>query len=787
MKVLLLSGLLLCAGLAAGATTYYVSSISGNDAYSAAQAQNQATPWRTIAKVNSIFGTLNPGDAVMLQAGSVFTGPLLVTRSGTASQLITISTYGSGAAPVISGFANLSGWVSVGGNIWQAACTGCGVAVNMVAIDDSSQYMGRYPNVGAGDGGYAQVQSFVGTTSITDSHLGSGPNWTGAQVVIRKNHWIIEADNILSQSGNTITYQNQCAYEPTVKFGYFIQNSVKTLDVNGEWYYDPVAKKMNLYSTTNPAGFPVQASMIDTLVTANYVQYVHLNGINFIGANKSGMSFLNSNFISLTNCSIRFSGIDAIDGLNSNNMNVDYVTIDYSNSNAIVLTGNGNMVQDCTIQRTAIFPGVRGNPLNDYQAILINGNNNLVTHNSVKKTGYSGICFQGTSNTVINNLVDTYCFVKDDGGGIYTWEGNLDNTQSKVTGWITGNIVVNGITIPAGTDRIQAGIAHGIYLDENTTECYVTGNTVWHCTAGVFYQDSRNCTVQNNTLFDNRDGQIIMRHNTATGILSGNDVSGNFAVTYPNTEYAVEASSIGTVSILGTYGNLHDNYYAQIASSSTFYLLAFSGLNTTGSFGSWQTTYGKDVSNSTLLPVSFPPYKVNSYIGGDMYKGGSIILPFLDALLGVRVITSTGVGAIDSGCYYVLNYTMAAPDNAHTMLTFLEENVSPYYKLSSVVSTPTASPSSNNTVVWQATGNYPNSLLVFQLGNNVPTLSVSNITMYRATVTPNNPAQDVFFQYNASKSTLSVPLSGTWEDASGTPYSGTVQIPPYGSILLIAK
>jgi parallel beta-helix repeat protein len=445
------------------------------------------------------------------------------------------------------------------------------------------------------------------------------------------------------------------------------------------------------------------------------------------------------------------------------------------------------MVQDCTIERTAIFPGVAGNPLNDYQAIQINGNNNLVVHNNVTKTGYSGISFQGTSNTVTNNLVDTYCFVKDDGGGIYTWEGNLDSTQSKVTGWITGNIVVNGITIAAGTDSIQAGIAHGIYLDENTTECYVTGNTVWHCTAGVFYQDSRNCTVQNNTLYDNRDGQIIMRHNTVTGALNGNDVSGNFAVTYLNTEYCVEASSIATVSTLGTFGNLHNNYYAQIASSSTFYLLAFSGLNTTGSFGSWQTTYGKDVSNSTLLPVSFAPYTVNSYIGGDMYKGGSIITPFLDALLGVRVITSAGVGGIDSGAYYVLNYTMTAPDNAHEMLTFLEENVSPYLKLSSVASTPTASPSSNNTVVWQATGNYSNSLLVFQLDANVPTLSLSNVTMYRANVTPNNPAQDVLFQYNASKSVVSVPLSGTYEDASGATHSGTIQIPAYGSILLIAK
>jgi hypothetical protein len=130
---------------------------------------------------------------------------------------------------------------------------------------------------------------------------------------------------------------------------------------------------------------------------------------------------------------------------------------------------------------------------------------------------------------------------------------------------------------------------------------------------------------------------------------------------------------------------------------------------------------------------------------------------------------------------------MAAPDNLHTMLNFLEGNASPYPKLSPVVSTATVTPSLNNSLVWQAIGTNSNSLLVFQINNNVPALAISNITLYRANVTLNNPATDYIFQYNASNSAMSLPLSGTYEDAAGNSYTGSVSIPAWGSVVLIKK
>jgi len=785
---IIVASLFLYAGVSAHAATYYVSSVSGNDSYTAAQAQNQATPWKTMGKVNSFFPSLNPGDTIKLQAGSIFTQPLNITRSGTASQQIVVTTYGTGAPPFIVGFTTLSGWTGGGGNIWQATCSGCGMSANMVSIGDSSQPMGRWPNSWSNsDGGYSQIQAFNGTVSITDANIGaSGRNWTGSKIVIRKNRWIIENDTIVSQSGNTISYKTATTFAPANKFGYFIQSNAYTLDKQGEWYYNPANKVVQVYSVGNPTTtMQVKIAAIDTLLQFNSAQYVVVNGIAFQGANKTAVSIFRSNYITLSNCSINFSGIDAVDITTSNYITVNNVIIDHTNNNGFMIYGNNCLIENCIVQRTAAIPGTCL-PANSGIGVYLVGNNNTVTYNTIDTTGYTGISFQGNSNTISNNYVNYFCFVKDDGGGIYTWNGGTDSTTTHVTGWITNNIVVNGITAPVGTDSSQAPIAIGIYLDENTTQCVVSGNTVAHCTAALFYQDARNCTLQNNTLFD-CIGQLVMRHAQSNCTFYGNDVSGNYCVSRLDTQYIVEVSSIGPISKLPTYENAHNNHFAQLSSGSYMYLMAMTDYYGKGTFGAWQSTYHMDVTQTNYLPINFLPYTINSYIGSNKYTKGNIITPFLDAVAGVRVITSSGVGAITAGAYYVLNYTMTATDNAHTMLNFIEEGVVPYPQLTPVTATATASPSNTNTIIWQANASYASGLLVFQSPANIPSMTISNISLYQANVTANDPSSNYIFQYNVSKSAKKFSFSGTYQDAAGVSYTGSVTIPAYGSVILIKK
>jgi len=87
----------------AAATTYYIDSVNGSDS-AAGTSTTQA--WKTLAPVNS--RTFTAGDSILLARGGSWTGQLAPQGSGTAAAPITISAYGSGARPHLSG-ATLSG------------------------------------------------------------------------------------------------------------------------------------------------------------------------------------------------------------------------------------------------------------------------------------------------------------------------------------------------------------------------------------------------------------------------------------------------------------------------------------------------------------------------------------------------------------------------------------------------------------------------------------------------------------------------------------------------------
>src|SRR6202043_322410 len=78
-----------------------------------------------------------------------------------------------------------------------------------------------------------------------------------------------------------------------------------------------------------------------------------------------------------------------------------------------------------TANNTGIYPGM-SNQRSGYscEGFQISGNNMTIQNNSIINTGFTVINFQGNNVTIRNNYLDTYCFVKGDGGAIYTWVGS---------------------------------------------------------------------------------------------------------------------------------------------------------------------------------------------------------------------------------------------------------------------------------------------------------------------------------------------------------------------------
>ena len=79
-------------------SAYYVDAVKGNDANSGTSPD---TPWKTLNKINAT--TFQPGDAILLKAGSVWDGQLWPKGSGVAGRPIRIGKYGEGTKPLVRG------------------------------------------------------------------------------------------------------------------------------------------------------------------------------------------------------------------------------------------------------------------------------------------------------------------------------------------------------------------------------------------------------------------------------------------------------------------------------------------------------------------------------------------------------------------------------------------------------------------------------------------------------------------------------------------------------------
>lgn len=77
-------------------TVYYVNSLTGSDSNNGT---GESSAFATLAAVEAL--RLNPGDSVLLAAGSVFNEQFDLKYSGSVSAPITIGSYGIGEAPVI--------------------------------------------------------------------------------------------------------------------------------------------------------------------------------------------------------------------------------------------------------------------------------------------------------------------------------------------------------------------------------------------------------------------------------------------------------------------------------------------------------------------------------------------------------------------------------------------------------------------------------------------------------------------------------------------------------------
>lgn len=577
----------------ARAVNYYFSSSTGDDSRTAAQAQNTATPWKTLAKLNSVFSTLNPGDNIYFMKGDVFYGSITISKSGTSSAPITLGAYGSGAAPVISGFSAVTNWTNLGSNIWESTAAVSALSTcNIISIGGTNYAKGRTP-----DSGYWTIASTNGSTTITDaSHLNAASiNWTGAEVVVRELMYQVNRHRITAASGNTITFD---AGSIPANWGYFIQNDVRACNQQNEWAYNSSSKKIVMYSAGTPVN--VKIPTVEEAVNLGSKDYITFDNLNFQGYNTNGINTTSRTGIRVQNCAFSFIGVNAVYAYpNSNNLKLTTSTFTDCGSRAIHGGSSSNaVISGNTLLRIGHFAGMGSSGDDSFTGIIANGDNSEVSYNNITNVGYCGIRWDGNSTVIKGNFVNTTNYIKDDGGGIYCYPVQYGNTaHTQATRTVRDNIVLNSVGAPDGSPYGKQGM--GIYMDGQSPNIRLIHNSVSGGVLGIFINGGHDIYCDSNTTYNFINGYYLLKiggpvdNETVTNnifVAAGAGSSSCGAGAYP-ANFQPGASS------MPSNFTASKNIYARPLDQSNGWIFSIMGSNQCRTLAQWQSATGKDAGS----------------------------------------------------------------------------------------------------------------------------------------------------------------------------------------------
>jgi len=642
------------------ATIYYIDATGGStssDTYDGTEQTHTVGvtgPWATLTKVNSFFSSLNPGDQVLFKKGQTWTGTITVNTSGSSGNPIIISTWGSGANPIITGLLPLT-WTSSGTNLWHSNASLTSSMVMCVTKNNLVTPMGRWPDPSAsgtdfGLGkGWATISAVtIGTTSTiteTNSEITGHPStgsMIGSWVFFKGARYWIETWNIsaFTVSGSpsirkisfpTIT---NGVSDPSVNWGYSIENNPETLTYQDAWYFDPVNNWILMYSIGSPSN--ISASNSTNLLKSNGFSSITVDGLEFNGSNEDAINVIGGNNFIVQNCNIHNVGRNGVKSDDQNTSVLNNTITDCQSKGVTFLangggisSGNPTVVQGNTITNMGQYEGM-GNGSQETESpwssppwttsnsdanhsgvgVYIeqdNTDNILVQLNTITNCGYAGVAIKRSSNlTIVKNVISTFCNITDDGGGVYSVLNSNILYTARV---ISNNIISNAIGASRGRTSPNTALSGnaGIYNDNATNGATEQGNSIFNCGKGIFCNNGTDhLDITNNTIYNCSFGMQVNTgtslstydHRSRSLIFTGNLIfvknlkTGNTTSNNP-AEYAFLVHTDGVDdpdSITNVGGTINSNKYLKSVSTSLLMLIQNTG-DSIKSLAQWQSRF----------------------------------------------------------------------------------------------------------------------------------------------------------------------------------------------------
>ncbi|MBN7813047.1 right-handed parallel beta-helix repeat-containing protein [Algoriphagus sp. H41] len=794
--------------LAGYSTDYYFSTSRGDDNRSITEAQNPDTPWKTIDKLNAVASALTAGDRVLFAAGEVFYGTINIVKGGDTGNPIVYTSYGTGAPAIITSLEEIQTWRSLGGGLYEASLPNLHSAkIQVLEMDGQLREIGSYPNAGS-ENRFLDIVSIASPNSLVGQ--ANGTDWTGGEIVIRKNNWIIDRHPITSVSGSTINYETiNTPYAAKVGYGYFIQNHVKALDQFGEWAYNAGLKTVTVYAgPTRASGTTVKVANRDYLVTNQaYVKNITFTNLHFKGSNKSIFYVTKSGNFTITNCTLESAGENGVYMEEVPDLNISDNTIKNSlNSGVFVFYGSPRItLRNNLVENSMPFQGMGKS--SDLQSIGLyigsDSDNSIIEKNRILNTGYNGIHFGGDYTIVRNNLIDRFCVYKQDGGGIYT-NADGQTTQNNQGREIHGNIILNGLGNMEGNEEKEL-LAHGIYADDMAAGIKLYENTIHNISgSGIFLHNNNNLELTENTIYKVPINILASHDNIGTPIrditIENNHLSRVF------DEELVMSLTTNDYDI-AEFGQLDNNYFLDPYNSEFIFHSKDAGDTPSGqtrNITSWRDAFAYDLNSNkprfnlqrydivTSSPIKSSSFDSNIDIVAGTYGGVSEWLPdgieggslSITPNPGEHVLTYIQIGAVEAGEEILIEFDSKSEVENKEIQLFLEKTYDDNQEGTLRYFATRLEPQKIQ-ILFQAGVSASNESVVIKINQPSESVIFDNMAISKVTTKELNILEYIHFEYNYSDTEIEVPLPGIYRNAKNEIFNQKATIPPYGSVLLV--
>ncbi|MGW1465748.1 right-handed parallel beta-helix repeat-containing protein [Streptomyces sp. NPDC002308] len=491
---------------------------------------------------------MGPGDTCLIQSGT-YAETVVPARSGTAALPITYRA-APGAKVTLSGTAPVQGFTPVtgadvaelaesdpyaqdsafsaavaAGHVYSTAVDlGPDVTTVQVFTDGKAGVEAQWPYPGLDllDPALQYADTGSADATIADAALTRPAGyWDGARALT--GYWYISATGTVKSSAVgsvTLDVAPPCVHKVVPKeTRYALAGKIGELSRPGEWFYDPAAGRLYLYSEDGPEAHTIEAKTRTLAFDLTAASHTTVAGVGLFastirtGPTSTGVTLdaIDGTYLShytditrgATDCGstvtrgVGDTGI-VLDGTYNTIMNSD---LSLSAGNGIALRGQNNTATNNVIHDVDY--------MGTYAAgIAVQGNSQTVTHNTISRVGRSGINLQWNTvegltpgkDLIAYNDISGYARLSLDVAAIYTC----------CSAYMMGtSIDHNVLHDPEPATTLTTFGISGVYADNGQSDLVIANNVGWGNREGTVMLNGLGTGSHDNGVYNNTGGMTL--------------------------------------------------------------------------------------------------------------------------------------------------------------------------------------------------------------------------------------------------------------------------------------